>query len=823
MTGLLWHTVRARAGSLVGTFVALGLGVGLLSATLLTLVSSITSRGTEPQWFVSADVVVVGGDRVAGRNVARPSVEPLAVPADLAGRLAAQVDADVVVDYAGPASVVGAPGDSVHPWSASSLHPFAWESGGAPDGDDQVVLTAPTDHAPGDRVTAQTVAGPVELVVSGVISTDALPALYTTDERAAGLADHRIAALALTARDGAVPGLVEQVRRVTTADAVRVLTGDGRRAAEPDPESDLFELAAVLLGYTAGVSAFVSVFVVSSTFAYAVAARRREFGLLRTAGALPRQVRRLVVGEALVVGVLAGAVGSVVGAAVAPRFARWLTDIGFAPEGFTARFVWWPVTVAAGVGILVALLGALFAARRAARVRPVEALREAAVDSRPMTLVRWVVGVCCLVGAVPGLAAVARSDPEDAVNTLMWISIVLVTGFAMLSPVLVGPVVRVLTVPLDRLPGATALLARASTLAAVRRTASTAAPILLAVGLVGGILAGFQTFTRTAQTAAASRVTASTVVVPDGTAGIADVTVAELAQVPGVRAAVPVAGTTVYVKTEASSAADWNGRYVVGPAAATVLDLPVVDGDVADLVGTDTVAVSRGNGEVGQTVSLWLADSALVDLRVVAVLDDQIDTIDTVLLPWDLRGGHTAAPLADEVYLDLAPDADRGRVAAVAAAGGGQVVTTDDHLSFQSAAENRWGILIVVAMLGMALLYTVIALANTLIMATGNRAGELATMRLSGATSRQVVGVVGLEALLVAGVGIGLGGGVTVMTLAGLLPALAASAPQVTVVVPWPYLGGTVVVCLVVAVLSSVVPAALLARRRPVDLAGVRE
>src|SRR5262249_61367246 len=138
-----------------------------------------------------------------------------------------------------------------------------------------------------------------------------------------------------------------------------LLTGVPRRDAEPDPGAGLLAVAAALLGTTSGLAGFVSVFVVASTFAYAVAARRREFGLLRTAGATPRQIRRLVLGEALAVGVLASAAGGALGIVIAPPFARWLARSGIAPPDFTAHIIVWPVAVALPPGLAVALLGAV--------------------------------------------------------------------------------------------------------------------------------------------------------------------------------------------------------------------------------------------------------------------------------------------------------------------------------------------------------------------------------------------------------------------------------------------------------------------------------
>ncbi|MEU8612200.1 ABC transporter permease, partial [Actinoplanes sp. NPDC048791] len=98
------------------------------------------------------------------------------------------------------------------------------------------------------------------------------------------------------------PGSVRAL--IGAAPGIRVLTGDERRRADPDPDRDAEALMTVnaLLGTAGGITTFVSVFVVASTFAFAVAQRRRELGLLRTAGATPGQVRRMVLAEAAVVG-----------------------------------------------------------------------------------------------------------------------------------------------------------------------------------------------------------------------------------------------------------------------------------------------------------------------------------------------------------------------------------------------------------------------------------------------------------------------------------------------------------------------------------------
>jgi putative ABC transport system permease protein len=828
MIALAWHTVCARVTSLAGSFVALMLGVALLAAMALTLASTVGAPG-RPRWFTKPAVVVAGTNTIgvttgAGEDRETSMVrtgEARAVPAALARRLAG-LGARTVLDYAGFASAAGAPGQTLHPWSTAALHGYIWVTGGPPRAG-QVVLSAPTAHRPGEKITVQTAAGPRRFTVSGVIRTRAQAALYAADAAAAQLAGGRIAAVALDRVPGQpVAALAAEVRAATHGQAVRVLTGNHRRAAEPDPDADLFAAAAALLGTTSGLAGFVSIFVVAGTFAYAVAVRRREFGLLRAAGATPRQVRRLVLGEALVTGIAASLAGGALGCVIAPPFAHWLARVGFAPRSFTAHFMLWPVAAAFGAGLVVALTGAFVASRRAGRVRPAEALRDAAIDHRPMTLIRWLVGLAAFGGAVPVMWAFGAVHSAAAAALIMPISMLLITGCVMFAPLLIPPLARLLAAPLAISRGATGLLAAGSAATAVRRTAATAAPILLTVGFAGSMLAGMATLTGTQQGAARDRIAAPAIVVPAGAGGLADATVAAVRAAPGIRAAVPVTDTPVYVRS-AGEPDQWTGRFVNGPALAGVLRLPVVAGRLAGLTGTGTVAVPQGTWRLGQTATLWLDDSAPVRLRVVAVVADQIDLGQTVLLPWALRGAHTSRPLASAIYLRTRPGAGLAAARAAAVAGDGKVIGTNGYMSAADAENNRVGRLALIAILGMALIYTAIAIANTLIMATGSRAHELATLRLSGAAKGQVLRMIGVEAFLVAGIGTILAAAVTAITVIGARSGLRGVAPSVHVVIPWLPICGIALACLLIALLASLIPAALLLRRQPVVLAGAPE
>jgi putative ABC transport system permease protein len=125
--------------------------------------------------------------------------------------------------------------------------------------------------------------------------------------------------------------------------------------------------------------------------------------------------------------------------------------------------------------------------------------------------------------------------------------------------------------------------------------------------------------------------------------------------------------------------------------------------------------------------------------------------------------------------------------------------------------------------LGIALLYTGISLANTMVMATSDRVRELAVLRLAGATRWQVLRLVSAEALMVVMVGGLLGALVAGLNLMGMWMALGLLSVYTSIEIPWATLAAALGACAVLAVISAVAPASLSLRHRAVELAGVRE
>ncbi|MEV8532511.1 FtsX-like permease family protein [Streptomyces sp. NPDC051211] len=815
MLTVAFHTLRARWTAFAGSFLALALGVGLITVMGLGLAASLDAPDRQPpERFARAPVVVQGTGTLAVPSPIGDRTARLAHPRPVPPALARQLEAlgRVVEDRSFPVRASGAPADLVgHPWSTAAFAPYGIRHGRAPQADGEVVATG--DWArPGQRL--DTARGPVT-VVGSAPGLGFENALFYPDAQAARLSP-AIDRLVVTADPAAV--------RAAAGPGLQVLTGPDRRYADPDPERDGEALVAVnaLLGTAGGVTGFVSVFVVASTFAFAVAQRRREFALLRTAGATPPQIRRMVLAEALLVGVLASAAGCLLGGAAAPTLARFLADDGIAPHWFAIGDHTWPYHLAFWTGVPVSLAGAAAASWRAGRVGPAEALREAAVETGTMTRGRWAGGAVLLATGLGLLVHALLTDPADLLHRKTYTSrpMLLIVAFALLAPVLVRPLTRLLAWLPARLPGAGGMLVRENAAAGVRRTAAVAAPVLVTVALAGSLLGTTETLAG-AKSAEIRRQTTADYVVTGGT-GLDAATVDRLRAVAGARVSA-TARTAVYTLEDGVALIRSDARAADPAGLARTAALPVVAGRAADL-DDDSIIVNEewARKTVGTRVEVWLGDGTRRSLRIAAVMSTGTGNNGAYVTPANAPGAAV-----DRVDVKLASGADRAAVGAAlaraAGPAGASVLTRDQWVRAASPQTKRTTRMGFVLVLGIALLYTGIALANTMVMATADRIRELAALRLAGATRRQVLRLVAGESLMVVTVGAVTGALVAALNLFGLWGALGLLDAPAAVAVPWDALGAVVGACAAAAVLAAVVPAWLALRRGTAGPAGVRD
>ena len=799
-----WATIRTRWTSFLGTIGALALGVTIVTAALLVHVSS---QPSVPVRYDATGVIVHGplsdGSLDGYRN---PIPWSSAQTADLSGKLAAVDGVSLVVPdlaFYAQAVVDGQPvGDDRadpqgHGWSSTLLGDYRLTDGYAPSEPGEVTVGEEVGARVGGDLTVLTAAGPV---VYRVVGTTDAPGFYLADGEAAKLADGVTVLGVLTAPD-ADTAAVDDAATAILGDQGVALHGDERIAFEPESHSRTRWLGTQLLTAMTTLSAFAAVFVVASTFAFGVAQRRRELGLMRTIGATPGQIRRMLFGEALGVGLISVVIGVVLGLALAPVLGGLLVDAELEPPDFAIRVEAWPLLAAAVVGLAVAFLGVWAASRRAAKVRPMEALREASVDARPMTRGRWILGALSLLGGVGGAVLASGASSEDLLNYSMMSAIALIVGLTLYAPVVIPPVVRLASWPFTRAKGATWTVVRESTLVAVRRVASTAAPVLVTVGFVVLLAGMVQTMKGAMTTDLAAQLPAEVVVEPEGTPGLSDAAVASL---PG--ETMPIMVVDAFYEHE----------------SFTVTGL---EGDLApDEIGVVRPYMETLGLSEGAAITLTFPDGEATTLKVVAT---EPSTSGEEMYP-------TSVVVERETLRKLAPNALtefvylKDTTVAEAAPGltgmGALALDTEAHAAH--ADDREWELLrmFMLILLIMAIGYTALAIANTLIMANADRLKDFAVLRLSGAVNGQVLKVVAVETVLVVAVGTGLGLLVAVAALEGVRRGLESQiGADVAMAIPWDYVGMVIGASLILALGSSLLTARMALRTPAVRLAGMRE
>ncbi|WP_420034305.1 FtsX-like permease family protein [Streptomyces sp. cg28] len=808
---LALSTLRTRWVSFLGSFAALFLGTALIAATGQVLASTVTTPDRAPQRYAAAPVVVVPDGRltVHGRQGATgaPLAEPRGLPAALAARFPG-----AVVDRIFPARVAGGPPAVGRPWSAARTAPQRITDGRAPAGDSEIALSAGGGGTVGDRVSVVTADGVARYTVVGVTTAGQQGTVFFSDAQAATLSP-RIDALALW----------EPAQRVRAAvgaheNSPQVLTGPDRALPDPTRAADdrARNNATTVVGIAGGFAAFVAVFVVSSTFAFAVSQRRREFALLRTVGATRRQVRRMVHAEAWCLAVIAAALGALTGPLATRLLLDRLIALGTAPAWTVPDDSLVPSLVAFPTGVLVALLGAAAAARRAGRVAAAEALREAAVETRAMTPARWALGVGALGTALVCMGVTAVGDPASAAHnkTAMPVVMLLVAAAGLLAPVAVRPVTRLLAAPLERLRGATGTLVSASVLASARQTALTVAPVLVTVGVAAALLGGAATGDEAKAAMRTDPVRAEYLVLPDAGSGLDRQLVDRLGELPGVEVATS-APSSLYT-LEGDTALIRRPVEAVDPKELpSVLEVPLSAGSFGALDEHSVVVSPTWGVGLGDRVRVWRADGSRASLTVVGLLgaDSPADAYTT--------RDHAFSALPTVAYVKLRAGASPSRVEAAlrtATAGhNAHAVPRDAWAACSECADgggggrsaSRVGLLAVLAVI---LAYTTIALVNTVLMAAADQAPERRALRLLGARRGQVLRCVAAEALLVVAIGTVLAGGTAALSLGGLWISLVQIAGPLGISLPWATLGALTAGCAVLAVLASV-GAALLTDR----------
>lgn len=576
----------------------------------------------------------------------------------------------------------------------------------------------------------------------------------------------------------------------------------------------------------AAVAVGVAGMVIANTFEVLVAQRTHTLALLRCGGATKSQVRRTVLLEAVVLGVVASVSGILVGLGVGYLGVWWVSkqSLGIV----TPSMLEVPATtllIPLAVGVLVTLVSALGPARSATRVSPVAALRPTAVGPvRRGSRLRLIVGgLLSLLGLVLLLTPpvlVLRMRGTDSFNAisdrlgpllLSGVSggLLTVAGFLVLSVFVVPPIVRILGAGLallvPRRARATVRLATANAVRNPRRIAATTSALVIGVGLVTMMATGAATGRATVARSIQQFFPADALVglsAESGT-GLNPELISAIEGTQGVEAAFP------FWLAQLEYQGEWTTVPVYDPEAPhAVLGLPASPGLKPGHVGVrpdafrqgvpSEVTIRRSTDSASPSVTLPTQEiKGLMGETVVAP-----DSLQTLALG---QPKGMALNINDE---DAAGTVQRLQDVVATASGDTPAEVTApilERLEINQILDALVAVLL--ALLSVAVVIALVGVANTLTLSVIERRREQGMLRSVGVTARQLRGMLATEGALIAL------GGVVIGTALGLLTGLAGmtimlgSNPSFTFALDWRVLAGSLVVGLLAGLIASVAPA----------------
>jgi putative ABC transport system permease protein len=845
---MLLATLRRRPAPLAGTLVAL-----TVSALLVTILAALVGTGitmTVPAGRLAGAGVVVTGNPDArftygtgqGANtdlVPLPGYRP--VPAGLAVRLAAlpgvaraipQVSVPVALELPGGRLVTGGTaGLTGYNWPSAALTPFTLTSGHAPAGPDQIVVGAGLARSarlrPGDQVRLAGTAGP-SFTVAGVASSGRNPAqdsaLFWSSAQAARRYGHPGQAdlIGLIPDPGTSPSVL--AARVRADLHSQDLRGLGPRVSAGRARGPVADLAvatdkdnlSALAGSAGADMVVIALFVVAGAVSLSVLQRRREFALLRAVGATAGRIRRMMLAELAVLGILAAVIAYLPGIWLAGLALRGLAAHQFVPAATRLWASPWALLIAAGSGVIVAELAGFIAARRASRVRPAEAMAEATVERRWPNPVRIALGIIALGGAVTlGIfAATQHQNADQQLNMALFTLLASMAAVAFLGPILVAGAELVVRLPLRMWSGGPGRLALADIRLRPRRMAASVVSVALAISFAGTIYLIDATQTHAAVVQGGQRLVADEAVTAPGP-GLAPGALRAIAARPGVADAIGVTPTTVLVPAAGEESA--SAEAVTPGPLADVLSLRVIAGSLAhfrpgDIALSNLISGSGGVGaRVGQHITTYLADGTRYRATVVAVFGRSLGFADVLVPAGAAGGGHLGPAAIGQVLVHGSPGVAQASLArqivplarqfpGLQVAGRRLVNAQYDQLTTQNSYINN-------LLLGLIAALAAVTLVNTLITIAVERRESLRLLRRVGATARQLLAMTVWQVLVLNLTAITLGAGAAALAVTVVSRVLTGSY--------LPYLTWTPLIALVAGVvalsgLSSVGPTALI-------------
>ncbi len=638
------------------------------------------------------------------------------------------------------------------------LSPYRLVEGRVPSGPDDVVMDKATatkyDFAVGDRVLINLPDRPQLFTITGIVT-------FGSDNNLAGVTlagfslptaeavfntrgyFDTIGVLAATGAD--TVALQRAIAAILPA-GVQVISGQALiNELSSAVDSELPFISTALLIF-AGIALFVGAFTIFNPFSITVGQRTRELALLRIVGASRQQVFSSVVGEAALTGLAASLIGLGLGVVAALGLKALLKAFNIvlpsSPLAFEART---PV-VAIAVGVGVTVVSAILPARRAVRIPAVAALVEHNEEDQSPRDRRLIVGV---VVGVLGLVAVLAGLLGPTLALVGAGTLGVVAAIVMLLPVVAEPLSGALGRPLAALLGMPGRLGRENSMRNPRRTAQTAAALMIGLTLVSTIAVLGDSLSSSAANSVDTAINADYIISGDG--GFSKSVVPAVSHLPGVTTA-----TTVYQGQFEFRGSLSTLTAVSTPQLSQTIDLHVLDGSGAPALTAgellvDSTMASADNLHVGSVASVRFAQTG-----------EQMMRVGGIFKPNPLAGSffvgdrfflsHFENPLPIVVLIRTVPGTPNLNPILNRILNPYANVSSKTRSQFESDEKRQVNELLglIYVLLALAVLVALIGIVNTLMLSVFERTREIGLLRAVGMRRRQVRAMIRSESVIIA-------------------------------------------------------------------------
>ncbi|MDX3064639.1 MULTISPECIES: ABC transporter permease [Streptomyces] len=717
-------------------------------------------------------------------------------------------------------------------WTRNDLRSMEIASGHAPRGPTEVMVDADTAEKHhlkiGDELRTVAVTGDIRARISGI-------AAFTVTNPGAAVVflDTATAQQKLLGRPGAFthvnvtaqPGVDDTQLKKNVASALgdagayKLQTQKEAAAANKDSMGSFLDVMKyAMLGF-AGIAFLVGIFLIVNTFSMLVAQRTREIGLMRAIGSSRKQVNRSVLVEAVLLGIVGSVLGVGAGIGLAVGLMKLMGSMGMELSTEDLTVAWTTPVLGLALGVVVTVLAAYIPARRAGKVSPMAALRDAGTPADGKSgRIRAGIGLVLTVSGAAALWATTQADKAGEGSLFLGLGVVLtLIGFIVIGPLLAGVVVRALGVVVLRFFGPVGRLAERNALRNPRRTGATAAALMIGLALVACLSVVGSSMVASA-TEELDKSVGTDFIVQSGTGQLVVPQAAEaIKKVPGIEYVTDYKSVGAKITSPDGKTED-EGLVAADPTYQEDLRRTTVAGDLGDAYGKNAMSVGddyavRHGIEVGDEITVAFKAGGTAKLKVAAITSDETN-VDKGAMYTNITTAEQYVP-ADRMpeNMIMFAKAEDGKEKAAYAALKSALAPypqykVQNQADFKQDLKDQVGQLlnIVYGLLALAIIVAVLGVVNTLALSVVERTREIGLMRAIGLSRRQLRRMIRLESVVIAlfgallGLGLGMGWGTSAQKLLALegLGVLE---------IPWPTILTVFVASAFVGLFAALVPA----------------